>query len=51
MVEKPEQLRPALERATESGKPALIQVMVDPMNNLAPPGVLFFGSMVYRGED
>ena len=51
LVEKPEQLRPALERATESGKPALIQVMVDPMNNLAPPGLLFFGSMVYRGED
>jgi acetolactate synthase-1/2/3 large subunit len=45
------QLRPALERATESGKPALIQVMVDPMNNLAPPGLLVFGSMVYRSED
>jgi len=51
LVEKPEQLRPALERANESGKPALIQVMVDPMNNLAPPGLLFFGSMVYRAED
>jgi acetolactate synthase-1/2/3 large subunit len=44
-------LRPALERATGSGKPALIQVMVDPMNNLAPPGLLLFGSMVYRAED
>lgn len=50
-VDEPEQLRPALERATESGKPALIQVMVDPMNNLAPPGLLVFGSMVYRAED
>jgi len=25
--------------------------MVDPMNNLAPPGLLVFGSMVYRAED
>ena len=46
-----DQLRFALERATESGKPALLQVMVDPMNNLAPPGLLTFGSMVYRSED
>jgi acetolactate synthase-1/2/3 large subunit len=51
LVKAPDQLRPALERATESGKPALVQVMVDPMNNLAPPGLLTFGSMVYRGED
>jgi acetolactate synthase-1/2/3 large subunit len=50
-VDSLEQLEPALERATTSGKPALIQVMVDPMNNLAPPGLLLFGSMVYRGED
>ena len=50
-VEELDQLRPALERATASGKPALLQVMVDPMNNLAPPGLLTFGSMVYRSED
>jgi acetolactate synthase-1/2/3 large subunit len=50
-VDELDQLRPALERATASGKPALIQVMVDPMNNLAPPGLLAFGSMVYRAED
>jgi acetolactate synthase-1/2/3 large subunit len=50
-VSKLEQLRPALERATASGKPTLIQVMVDPMNNLAPPGLLAFGSMVYRAEE
>jgi len=50
-VDQLDQLRPALVRATESGKPALIQVMVDPMNNLAPPGLLVFGSMVYRAED
>jgi acetolactate synthase-1/2/3 large subunit len=45
------QLRPALERSVASGKPALVQVMVDPMNNLAPPGLLVFSSMVYRAED
>jgi acetolactate synthase-1/2/3 large subunit len=51
LVEQPEQLRPALERAQESGLPALIQVMVHPDANLAPPGLLVFGSMVYRAED
>jgi acetolactate synthase-1/2/3 large subunit len=51
LVEELDQLRPALERAAGSGKPALVQVMVDPMNNLAPPGLLVFGSMVYRAED
>jgi len=50
-VEDIAQLRPALERASASGQPALIQVMVDPMDNLAPPGLLVFGSMVYRGSD
>jgi acetolactate synthase-1/2/3 large subunit len=51
LVSELDQLRPALERAAEADKPALIQVMVDPMNNLAPPGLLVFGSMVYRSED
>jgi acetolactate synthase-1/2/3 large subunit len=51
LVDDVDQLKPALERATSSGKPALIQVMVDPMNNLAPPGILMFGDMVYRAED
>ncbi len=50
-VDELAQLRPALERATTSGNPALLQVMIDPMNNLAPPGLLTFGSMVYRSED
>jgi acetolactate synthase-1/2/3 large subunit len=51
LVDEVDQLRPALERAVASGKPALIQVMVDPMNNLTPPGILVFASMVYRAED
>ncbi len=50
-VDTLEELRPALERAAASGKPSLIQVMVDPMENLAPPGLLVFSSMVYRSED
>ena len=51
LVEGTDDLHPALERATASGLPALIQVMVDPMSNLAPPGILVFTSMVYRAED
>jgi thiamine pyrophosphate-dependent acetolactate synthase large subunit-like protein len=50
-IDELDQLQPALERATESGQPALIQVMVDQMANLAPPGLLEFSSMVYRAED
>ncbi len=45
-----EQLRPALERASASGKPALIQVMVDQSANMVPPGLLTFSAMVYRAE-
>jgi len=51
MVEELGQLRPALERAAGCGRPALIQVMVDPMANLAPPGLFVFGSLVYRAQD
>ena len=50
-VDEIDRLRPALKRATDSRKPALIQVMVDQTANLAPPGLLAFGSMVYRAED
>jgi acetolactate synthase-1/2/3 large subunit len=30
LVEQPDQLRPALERAFSSGKPALVNVLTDP---------------------
>lgn len=50
-VDTLEELTPALERATASGRPALIQVMVEPSANLAPPGLLEFGNMVYRSTD
>lgn len=45
------QLHPALERAVASGKPALIQVTINPEVNFAPPGLLEFSSMVYKAED
>ncbi len=50
-AESLEQLNQALAEARESDKPCLIQVKVDPQANLAPPGALIFGSMVYRAED
>jgi len=45
LVENLDQLRPALERSTASGKPALIQVMVDHLANMAPPGIMVFGQL------
>ncbi len=37
-VEKDEDLRPALERALASGRPAVVHVQVDPEINVKPPG-------------
>lgn len=51
LVEVPEQLSPALERAAESGRPAVIQVVVDQVANLVPPGLLLFGPMVFVASD
>jgi acetolactate synthase-1/2/3 large subunit len=51
LVHHPSELQPALERAAASDRPALIQAMVEPMNNLAPPGILVFSSLVYGAED
>jgi acetolactate synthase-1/2/3 large subunit len=36
-VEDPNQIAPALERAVASGKPAVLDVLVDPWANLTPP--------------
>ncbi|MFW9908823.1 MAG: thiamine pyrophosphate-binding protein [Candidatus Thorarchaeota archaeon] len=36
-VEKPDGIRPALEKAKESGLPAVLDVVIDPNINLAPP--------------
>lgn len=49
VVERLEDLRPALERGAASGRPALVQVMVEPMANLMPPGILLFGE-IRRGD-
>ena len=38
-------------RAAAADRPTLIQVMVDPEINMAPPGLLEFGSLVYRATD
>lgn len=49
VVERLEDLRPALERGTASGRPTLIQVMVEPTANLMPPGLLLFAE-VRKGD-
>jgi thiamine pyrophosphate-dependent acetolactate synthase large subunit-like protein len=36
-VERPDEITPALQRAAASGKPALLDVVVDAQANLAPP--------------
>jgi len=51
LVEAPEELVPALERATRSGRPAVIQVMADQTANLMPPGLLLFGSLVFGATE
>jgi acetolactate synthase-1/2/3 large subunit len=51
LVSSLEELQPALQGAADSGLPALIQVMVEPGANLAPPGLMAFGNLVYRGTD
>ena len=38
-VERPEEIRPALERAIASGKPAIVEVVVDPNEPPMPPKV------------
>ncbi len=44
-VDRLEDLRPALERARASGRPAVVQVSVDPMANMAPPGIRTFATV------
>ena len=46
-----DELLPALQRSVASARPAVIQVMVDIEANMAPPGLLEFGSLVYRATD
>jgi len=50
LVERPDQIVPALERAVRFPGPALVQVLVDPKANAAPPGLAQFGAM-YAASD
>jgi len=43
-AEKGCELRPALERAVASGKPAVIHAVVDPEANVDPPGMWIWNS-------
>lgn len=50
LVERPEDVRPALDRALAAGIPAVVQVMVDPEENTNPPGLDEFATM-YDAEN
>ena len=43
-VDRAADLRPALERAVASGKPAVIHAAVDPMENVNPPGLALWAA-------
>ncbi len=54
-VERPGDLRPALERAVASGRPALVEVLVDPNEpplpgNITMKRALRFAEALARGE-
>ena len=54
-VERPEEIRPALERALSSGKPAIVEVLVDPFEPPMPPKVsveqaLHFAEALMKGQ-
>jgi pyruvate dehydrogenase (quinone) len=54
-VEKPEEIRPTLERALNSNKPSLVEVVVDPFEPPMPPKVtvkqaLHFAEALAKGE-
>ena len=43
-VDRAADLRPALERASASGKPAVIHAAVDPVENVNPPGLALWAA-------
>jgi pyruvate dehydrogenase (quinone) len=54
-VERPEEIRPALERALSSGKPTIVEVLVDPFEPPMPPKVsveqaLHFAEALMKGQ-
>ena len=50
-VEAPEEIAPALERAAASGKPAVLDVLVDSWANLMPPDLEILDSVWMEGCD
>ena len=54
-VERPEEIRPALERALSSGRPSIVEVAVDPFEPPMPPKVsveqaLHFAEALAKGQ-
>jgi pyruvate dehydrogenase (quinone) len=54
-VDKPEQIRPALEQALVSATPAIVEVVVDPFERPMPPKVTLkqatkFAEALIKGE-
>jgi pyruvate dehydrogenase (quinone)/pyruvate oxidase len=54
-VERPEEIRPTLERAIASGKPSIVEVVVDPNEPPMPPKVkleqaLHFAESLAKGQ-
>jgi thiamine pyrophosphate-dependent acetolactate synthase large subunit-like protein len=43
-VERPAEIRPALEAAQQSGLPAVVHVVIDQDANVYPPGLLEFAT-------
>jgi acetolactate synthase-1/2/3 large subunit len=48
-VERPEEVTPALQRAAASGKPALLDVVVDAQANMAPPDLATAVAIWFEG--
>jgi acetolactate synthase-1/2/3 large subunit len=50
-VTEPDQIRPALQRAVESGQPAVLDVLMDPEIHLVPPDLAILDSIWGEGLD
>ncbi len=50
-VERPQEIRPALERAVASGRPAVLDVVIDAQANLAPPDLENLDAVWMEGCD
>ncbi len=48
-VEKPQEIRPALQRAMKSGKPAVLDIIIDQGANLNPPELAIIGAVWLEG--